>query len=72
MKVCIGVIYRPPNNSAQLIINSFEEVISNMILRYDGVVCVGDFNINMLDSDDMAVNFNYMLEVYDDSGYQLN
>lgn len=62
----IGLIYRPPIASKQLFLDEFEEVLSSFILEFDSMVCVGDFNMNMLNINDSAiVRLNDMLDSFE-------
>lgn len=45
----LGIIYRPPNTNIQNFFDIFEETIASMYTQCDNVICMGDFNINLLD-----------------------
>lgn len=65
-RTSIGLIYRPPNASTELFFDEFEEVLSSSILEFDGMVCVGDFNINMLNiNDPITTRFNDILDSFE-------
>ena len=45
----LGIIYRPRNTDINMFFNSLKDILYNIYSEYDNVVCLGDFNINMLD-----------------------
>lgn len=47
-KILIGVVYRPPNSGA---ISTFEDTISDISSRYERIVLMGDFNLDLLKPD---------------------
>ncbi|KAK9679747.1 Endonuclease-reverse transcriptase [Popillia japonica] len=47
--VTVGVVYRPPSSDTTLFIESFENLLSDIIVDTDEIVILGDFNINLLD-----------------------
>lgn len=62
-KIAVGTIYRPPTFNATLFLNMFEEVISSLLSTCDMIMCMGDFNLNMLnDEDDNVKKFNSLLD----------
>lgn len=48
--VIIGIIYRPPNSNFSQFLNYVEDTLSNIYSEYDNIICMGDFNINMIES----------------------
>lgn len=46
--VIIGNLYRPPNSNITQFLNYLEDILSNLYIEYDKIICLGDFNINML------------------------
>ena len=46
--VIMGIIYRPPNSDLTQFFNLLEDSLSNIYSEFDNIICVGDFNINML------------------------
>lgn len=56
--LAFGVIYRPPYTSCAQFISDFEDTLFDIFSKYD-VICVGDFNINLLDTNNnSAVQFS--------------
>lgn len=52
----VGIIYRTSSSRDYLsFFNSFEETLIQIHLRYDSVICFGDFNIDMLKPNDINV-----------------
>lgn len=51
----IGCIYRPPKGNYTDFLESFEEIMTPLILKFDNVVCLGDFNIDMLETGNVSV-----------------
>lgn len=49
ISVVVGVIYRPPSSDIALFFESFESLLSDVILNTHEIVILGDFNINLLD-----------------------
>lgn len=50
-RYCLGVVYRPPDANVNDFLNSFEEVIFNVFPICDEVICMGDINIDLLDTE---------------------
>jgi len=46
--VILGIIYRPPNADITQFFSSLEDMLYNIYSNYDNIICMGDFNINML------------------------
>ena len=51
MTLIVGVIYRPPGANVARFLDSLENVISTVLPVCDLFVCLGDVNINLLDSE---------------------
>lgn len=49
IKLALGCLYRPPNGNFRNFLTSFEEVYDTIHLDYANNICLGDFNINMLE-----------------------
>ena len=63
--LAVAVIYRP-DVSVTNFLNQFEELLSDMVPRYGGVVCLGDFNINGLGGSGIyADRFLPIIEAFD-------
>uniref|UniRef100_A0A6P7F965 Uncharacterized protein LOC114327011 n=1 Tax=Diabrotica virgifera virgifera TaxID=50390 RepID=A0A6P7F965_DIAVI len=56
----IGTIYRKPKNNCSLFLEHCEDMFSSIFSNYDNIICVGDFNINVLDLED-----NHTVKFYD-------
>ncbi|KAK9730964.1 hypothetical protein QE152_g14131 [Popillia japonica] len=62
----VGVIYKPPNADYKAFIDSLEESLSFYGSSSDGVVCLGDVNINLLNlAGPATLYFNDMLSSFD-------
>lgn len=59
--------YRPPSMIKSDLI-SFFKFLENTINKYDNLVCVGDFNINLLNKD--IVTYNY-IEIIQSFGFEI-
>ncbi|KAI4466573.1 hypothetical protein MML48_2g00000186 [Holotrichia oblita] len=51
MDLSVGCVYRPPNSSADLFINTIELQLINCNLTFPLVFCLGDMNIDFLDGN---------------------
>ena len=49
--VIMGILYRPPNSDVTQFLNYLEDVLSNLYSEYDDILCLSDFNINMLNTN---------------------
>ncbi|KAF2900647.1 hypothetical protein ILUMI_05540, partial [Ignelater luminosus] len=49
IKIALGVIYRPPRNLVSKFLDAFEDTLSYFALSFDHFICLGDFNIDLLD-----------------------
>lgn len=61
-KFLIGVVYK--NKYTIDFLESFEDLLSLISPQYDELVCLGDFNINLLNFDSKHIKFNSLLESY--------
>lgn len=61
-KLAVGIIYRPPKKSKKEFIDKFEDVISSISLEYSNIACLGDFNINLLESNAPTREFLSVLD----------
>lgn len=50
-KLCLGTLYRPPNVNLNGSLDELENVLIDLIPRFDGIVFGGDFNIDLLASN---------------------
>lgn len=64
LSISCGVIYKPPNIASGDFITCLEEVLAQVTLIADEVLCVGDFNIDMLRCDRAASELTEALEVF--------
>ena len=48
--IIFGIVYRPPNTSTDEFFDCLEDVLGNIYSSFDNIVCVGDFNINILNN----------------------
>ena len=49
-KLCaIGSVYRPPSCSILDFIDNFGVYLRQLVKKFDGIICGGDFNIDYLD-----------------------
>ena len=48
MHICIGVVYRPPSSSMLEFLDSIEEILGDLVPKYDIVIVGADFNIDCL------------------------
>lgn len=63
MKFSVGCIYKPPNYNCNEFMNNFENVLINLIPVSDAIVCLGDFNINLLNLNcPNVLNFYNIIE----------
>ena len=49
--ICIGVIYRPPQNNLNICIEEFDNLLSLLVPQYNKIVILGDVNVNLLRLD---------------------
>lgn len=54
--IIICVIYRPPSASLVTFFEDIEELLSDLYARFDNIVCMGDFNIDMLRDSSPSTN----------------
>lgn len=47
-KLAVGIVYRPPNANLLSFLNSFQDCVSQISFSCDGLVCLGDMNIDLL------------------------
>nr|CAH7729132.1 unnamed protein product [Callosobruchus chinensis] len=59
----IGTVYRPPSYSVVDFLNCLELNVIDMLPKYDEIICLGDFNIDMLRTESSAtIKLNKTLE----------
>uniref|UniRef100_A0A6P7FJR4 Uncharacterized protein LOC114330139 n=1 Tax=Diabrotica virgifera virgifera TaxID=50390 RepID=A0A6P7FJR4_DIAVI len=46
----IGVVYKPPNYTINTFVESFEKSLADMVTDCDEIYCLGDFNVDLLNS----------------------
>lgn len=49
--IIIGNIYRPPNSDYTQFLNHLEDTLTNLFTEGDLLFCLGDFNVNLYDSE---------------------
>lgn len=49
--VAFGVIYRPPGGYYRNFFDMFENVIATIVPTVDKIICVGDFNVDLLETN---------------------
>lgn len=54
LKVIIGSVYNPHRRNYQEFLNEFEDPLSFCLPYSENIICLGDFNIDFLKSDDPA------------------
>lgn len=59
--VAIGVVYRRQEYSCNEFLNTLEDSLTEVTPIVDYVICLGDFNINMLEVDNPVLNLNQIL-----------
>lgn len=59
--IAVGVIYRPPQNNYKEFVEHFEKCVLEFSLQYDYLICLGDFNINLLQLSKSTTDFNRLL-----------
>lgn len=52
LNVAVGVIYKLRGSTSNDFLDEFENILSNVIIHYDKIICLGDFNINWLNTND--------------------
>lgn len=63
--IAVGVVYRPPGSNCRNFINYFENTLTEMYSKFDEVICMGDFNIDMSDIDSLIPTLlSNILEAY--------
>jgi hypothetical protein len=71
--ILVGSIYRPPNSSTVYLaqgsgdfgLNELEEICSDLLPRYNDVILLGDFNIDLLDPEHVLfAQLKSLLETY--------
>lgn len=63
--VAIGTLYRQPKSNYLQFLDEVENMFSNIFSNFDYLICVGDFNINMLDIDNSnTIRFCDILEAF--------
>lgn len=61
----IANIYRPPNSDHNSFLNYFEDTFSNIFVNYENIVCLGDFNINLLNLDtNLSTQFKNVYQTF--------
>lgn len=64
----VGVVYRPPENSAIIAVNVLDNILSFVNAKYDKILVVGDVNLNLGDVNLKLFNIkNCISERFDTS-----
>ncbi|XP_030759775.1 uncharacterized protein LOC115885127 [Sitophilus oryzae] len=59
----LGCIYKPPSTNTNEFLNYFEDELIDLLPKYDTVICMGDFNIDLFDTSNTVVSsYNNILE----------
>lgn len=65
-KYAVGVVYRPPKLAVPQFLNEFEDSLSEIIPKYDYLICGGDLNIDLLKIENSSTKLlNNILHSYD-------
>lgn len=48
-KVAVGCVYRPHRGNFRVFLNYFEDIYDSIFVDYPNNICLGDFNVNLLD-----------------------
>lgn len=62
--IIFGVVYKPPISNCNQFIDNFEDVVSEINELSYPIICVGDFNINMLQNDNHCILLKHSLEAF--------
>ncbi|KAI4459258.1 hypothetical protein MML48_6g00005541 [Holotrichia oblita] len=63
--LCVGVMYRVPNTCVSGFLNAFNVTLMEVGMMCDGLLCVGDCNIDLLVNNNNTLNFNAILRSFD-------
>lgn len=55
-KIALGIVYKPPTLDSQIFFNEMEDTLSLIAPTVDDIICLGDFNINVLNLHNAAVD----------------
>lgn len=65
VKPCVGVVYRPPDYQINNFCDLLDNVLSFVVPQYEKAICLGDFNVNMLDIESGYVErLNMIFETF--------
>lgn len=63
--IAVGVVYKPPNQDSNTFLSEFEDELGLISPTVDNIICTGDFNINILNLDNLIVsNLFSILEAF--------
>lgn len=61
----VGVLYRPPKANLIQSLETLDNAVSFILPSSDDLILVGDFNVNLLETDSVGVkHFNHFIESY--------
>lgn len=59
----VGTIYRPPHVSAAFI-NELERILSMLVVEYDGIIILGDLNVNLLSDSTLGASLKSLFDSF--------
>lgn len=66
LETALGVVYKQPSFSYKTFLNNFETYLCSILPTVDKVLCVGDFNIDYLNTD--SSDFKLAFEIFEGLG----
>lgn len=65
VSVVFGCVYKAPSINNSFFLNELENSLFNLCANYDEIICVGDFNIDFLNVNNLSVlSFNNILDSF--------
>lgn len=61
----VGVLYRPPSSSQEQFLIKFEDCLVTVYNDYTNIICLGDFNIDMLNGGSSAGTLGSLADTFD-------
>ena len=62
--ILLGILYRPPGTNLDSFFQYFEDILSDLYTSYDNIVCLGDFNINLLDLNNKTKKLEDIADIF--------